>query len=764
MASDIVIRFLANTEQANAGIRRLQSQVQAFTSRVAGMFTAVAGGFGFYRMVQATESFESAMNRVMSILPKYGESMRKNLTQVVYEASEGTKFMAGEAASALYEVLSAGIPVESAEKVLGPVLRYAQAGGMEASVAVRQLANSLSAMGEMSNDASVSMQRFTELADELFTMSIATTTSVQELGDAMAGGAALAGKAMGQTRRDIIITLGVLASLGRQGAEAGTMYRMIASDVREGATKLADEWARLGVAVADSQGNFRPLADIFADLNRAMAGMTEVERAQTLEMLGFEERVKGVVDQLIQMSSAFQSLRQRLEESAGASGKAAETMVTPMESAMKRLNDAFSKFSGVVNGVAEALESVAKALDSLNIGETGQKIIGWAVAFTAAAAAIGFVVKGLTMIAGAVSAVWSALTALWSAISTAVTAVASTIAAVGATVTVLVTVLVAEIALLIYNIGRWIYWKKKLSDEEERSKKIDEGWEDLKARQEKAAQEEAARAKAEAEAIRQQRATETMRAMEMLRNAEIKRRLELQTQAVALASKEKMTLEDYKQACEAIRQAEHEGVITLEQRNALLRQAYVNQSAYLDLVEEINEAQLRLQVLQRGGTEKEAARAVEQARWVARGITPQDFNVLRAIQDKEAVIIAQRRALEEDRERALSIERSLMTDEEKMYEHLVEAVGLWRRGLLSNEALKRLEKNTREKLLGKGETGPVFAPAILPRTQEAYAAFISMKQARLTGGTKTPEERNAKATEDILELLRQMRELIGGVI
>src|SRR5690606_35572873 len=79
--------------------------------------------------------------------------------------------------------------------------------------------------------------------------------------------------------------LAVFAENGIKGAEGGTQLKTVLTQLQS--TRAAAELERLGVSIADMDGNIRPLNDIIVDLNASMDDMTEFERNQAImELVG----------------------------------------------------------------------------------------------------------------------------------------------------------------------------------------------------------------------------------------------------------------------------------------------------------------------------------------------------------------------------------------------------------------------------------------------------------------------------------------------
>lgn len=117
--------------------------------------------------------------------------------------------------------------------------------------------------------------------DDLF---IKTNMNVSELAKAMVsvGGAAneLSGRGM-----EASTVLGILADNGLKGAEGGAHLRDMIVSLSQPTEAGSEALQRLGVDVKDADGNMRGFAEIFPELNEAMAGLTDDERRNAISAL-----------------------------------------------------------------------------------------------------------------------------------------------------------------------------------------------------------------------------------------------------------------------------------------------------------------------------------------------------------------------------------------------------------------------------------------------------------------------------------------------
>ena len=201
-----------------------------------------------------------------------------NLRDYAQEMGANTAFSATESADALNYMALAGYDVQTSMEMLPNVLNMAAAGNMDLARASDMVTDTQTAFG-------LSLDRTSQMVDEMAKAASTGNTSVEQLGDAflIVGGltqelnGGLVTLENGTTQsvdgvQELEIALTAMANAGIKGSEAGTHMRnmllKLASPTGDGATAME----KLGLNVFDAAGNMRSLSDIFGDLSNAMAG------------------------------------------------------------------------------------------------------------------------------------------------------------------------------------------------------------------------------------------------------------------------------------------------------------------------------------------------------------------------------------------------------------------------------------------------------------------------------------------------------------
>lgn len=324
--------------------------------------------------LQVGMDFEKSMSNNEALFGATGAELEK-LTETAKYYGSTTQFSATEAADALGYMALAGWDANKASQELGGVLELAAASGMGLAQASDMVTDYLSAFSNSSMTA-------TEFADKLAYAQGHSNTTAEQLGEAYKNCAANL-NAAGQDIDTVTALLGSMANQGLKGSEAGTalsaMMRDLTKKMKDGKVQIGDT----AVAVQDSQGNYRSLTDILADVAAATDGMGDAERAAALQSTFTSDSIKGLNLILNEGVGSVQGFADELSSCDGSAAAMANTMqnnlsgkIAGLNSAMEGLGIAlYEYFSGplqsvvtiatnFINGITKALTPQKTELES----------------------------------------------------------------------------------------------------------------------------------------------------------------------------------------------------------------------------------------------------------------------------------------------------------------------------------------------------------------------------------------------------------------
>lgn len=350
--------------------------------------------------VKTGMDFDKAMSQVAATMGKSMSEMQDevgavdlswgtfsgNLREYAQEMGAHTAFSATQAAEALNYMALAGYDTQTSMEMLPNVLNLAAAGNMDLARASDMVTDTQTAFG-------ISLERTSQMVDEMAKASSTGNTSVQQLGEAFLVVGGLAKELNGgyvtlkdgtqvatDGVQDLEIALTAMANAGIKGSEAGTHMRNMLLKI---ATPTADGTKRLeemGVAVFDTEGRMRSLKDIFGDLNTAMSTMTQEEKIQAISELFNARDMASAEAMLAAISQDWDTIGESILNADGAAEKMAATQldnlagdVTLFKSAFEALQIAISdKVSPALRSFVQAAsEGVSRLTEAINQFDLG---------------------------------------------------------------------------------------------------------------------------------------------------------------------------------------------------------------------------------------------------------------------------------------------------------------------------------------------------------------------------------------------------------
>ncbi len=223
----------------------------------------------FDRARSEAAAFHQALQNVMSIIATRGlpttqvEKYREAIKRTALEVSEKYGLAASEVLNESYNLVSGIDNVEDAIAGIEPAALLATAGLGTMQQSVRVLTSLANTYGKAWGDTLKPQEKMIKIANMLAGAVNMNYTVIPELSEALEnvqGDAQMAN----QRLETLVAMLGMLANKGLKGAEAGTALRRVF-------VNLTDVQKDLGIAITDSEGNFRDFLDILKDLREKIA-------------------------------------------------------------------------------------------------------------------------------------------------------------------------------------------------------------------------------------------------------------------------------------------------------------------------------------------------------------------------------------------------------------------------------------------------------------------------------------------------------------
>jgi len=268
--------------------------------------------------VKSFASFDESMTRSLAIMGDVSKVLREDMSDAARQVGRTTLFSAKQAADAYFFLASAGLSAASSIKAMPTVAKFAQAGMFDLALATDLLTDAQSALGlTMRNDVIANMQNMNRVSDVLVKANTLANATVEQFSKSLTREAGAAMKSFKIDIEEGVAVLAAFADQGIKGEVAGGGLSRILRLMTAAAVKNAEAYRELGVSVFDSSGNLNNMADIIADLERALIPLSDKARVSALSMLGFKARVQGIILPLLGTSAAIRRYEKELRSAQG---------------------------------------------------------------------------------------------------------------------------------------------------------------------------------------------------------------------------------------------------------------------------------------------------------------------------------------------------------------------------------------------------------------------------------------------------------------
>ena len=323
----------------------------------------IAGGMAL--ATKKTMDFEEAMSNVQALSGATGDEFDA-LREKALDLGGSTKFTSKEVADAFGYMALAGWKTEEMLAGISGVLDLAASSNMDLAKASDIVTDYLSAYGK---EAAYSAQ----MADMMAYAQAHANTTTEQLGEAFGNSASFMNTA-GQSMETTIALLSKMADQGLKGSEAGTALSAVMRDITQKMDNGKIAIGDVDVAVQDSEGNFRDLVDILADVQKATEGMGSAEKTSALMTTFTSRSIKGLGILLETGSEDIREFRNELLESGGTASEVSKVMLDNLAGSITYLKSAIDNFlikvgdriAPFIRKIADALTALTDKLNSLS--------------------------------------------------------------------------------------------------------------------------------------------------------------------------------------------------------------------------------------------------------------------------------------------------------------------------------------------------------------------------------------------------------------
>jgi TP901 family phage tail tape measure protein len=397
-----VDRFTAQMGKSMKTIQKMGKGMQNVGRQMTMGLTAPIVGAGV-AIARVATGFEASMNKVEALTQAAGKPLQ-DMRELAKKLGRETQFTAGQAADAMAFLGMAGFETNDILAATPGLLDLAAASNTD-------LARSADIVSNMLGRFQLEAGEAGRVADILAATTASANVDMEMLEETMKAAGPIAKKA-GASLKDTAVLAGFLGNMGIQGSLGGTAMKNMFVRLASPAGAAAGVLKKLGLEVADAQGNLRPYADIIGELSGKMAKLGTAQQLRVIDVLFGKRAIAAVgamTGDMAKMNSGFARLSERLKETDGRAKQMATTMMKGAPGAFKRF---ISALEGMAIAIAESgfLDMLANAAVKFanlfkRIAELNPKILKWGMIVAGVVAAIGpllFILGKLFVIFGAI--------------------------------------------------------------------------------------------------------------------------------------------------------------------------------------------------------------------------------------------------------------------------------------------------------------------------------------------------------------------------
>ncbi len=248
-----------------------------------------------------------------------------------------TEFTASQAAEALNNLARSGLNVRQSIAALPGAIDFATTSETDLTEATETATGALSVFGLKVKDSIQLGKNLGRVNDVLALTANSSKASMADLSETLKDGGAVM-KLIGAD----VETFGALSAFMAEGlikgTKAGTTMKNMVLQLANPAGDAQRVLRKLGITVADSEGNFRDIADILEDLEKQLEGMGTRDKAAIIETIFGKRAIAGVSKILEAGVGDFRDYREMLRGANGESQKMAAIMRDTLGGSLKALS------------------------------------------------------------------------------------------------------------------------------------------------------------------------------------------------------------------------------------------------------------------------------------------------------------------------------------------------------------------------------------------------------------------------------------------
>lgn len=365
------------------------------------------------RAVTTAAEFESAMSRTQGALNATSEEM-ESLTDLAIEMGAQTIFSASDAGDAMNELAKGGLTIADIQAgALKSTMDLAASSGMDMATSANTI---VKAMGGFQ----LSAEQTNEAVNALAGAAAASASDVSDISMALSQAAASANNA-GWSIQDTTAVLGAFADAGIVGSDAGTSLKTMLQRLSAPTDEAAALMEQLGINVYDSDGHMLDAAGVAQELQAALAGLGDQQRAQALDTIFGADATRAATVLMNEGAEGIAKYTQATNDQTAAE-RLANAQLGPLQKSIENMKGSIETASIAVGDIlTPKVQAAADWISQLanrftNMSPQAQKavlaIVGIAAAAGPVLIVLGKLVSSFGIVTGAVGSMTKAISGI----------------------------------------------------------------------------------------------------------------------------------------------------------------------------------------------------------------------------------------------------------------------------------------------------------------------------------------------------------------
>ena len=340
---------------------RLDSVGKTLSTRISAPVAA-----GFAAAIKVGADFDDAMTKSLAIMGDVNDKLRKEMSKTARKVGKETTFSAKQAADAYFFLASAGLDAKQSMASMNQVAEFAQAGNFDLARATDLLTDSQSALGLSVDDAQQNMQNMARVSDVLVGANTLANASVEQFGKALTSKAGPAARAAGKSIEETVAVLAAFADQGVKAERAGERLNIILSQLPKVAQDNQIKFEKFGIEIFDSNGKLKNMADIVAEFEQALGGMSDKQQAAAFSQLKVNEGLADGIRMLLGTSDQVREYERKLNDMGGVTAEVSANQLDSFSAKLKLIQGRVEDLGIRIFNLSEPMlrKKLIPALDS----------------------------------------------------------------------------------------------------------------------------------------------------------------------------------------------------------------------------------------------------------------------------------------------------------------------------------------------------------------------------------------------------------------